>query len=402
MNASGMTIRERLRGVVKDPSVREAFFVFTLTRALLLAIVLATAVANYDYRLAPDYHPDDPHPVVSLKGVKILKSLEHTLGRGDVGWYQGIAQNGYERIPFEGTTGQHSWAFFPLYPVLLGFVGRVIGYYTIPGALLSSAFFFVALVLLHKLVLGSGFGSAVADRAVFYTAVFPASYFSSLPMTEGLCLMLMVASFLAAERGRWWAAGVCGAFTSATRLSGVLLTPALTLLYAQRTRRESWGPQLLWLAMIPLGLLSFMVFLWSITGNPLAFVDVQKGWNRNSAPPWTTLYEYLSRPRSIIEPWNFRALNFAAAILGLGAAVFWAARKHWAFATFTLFSVLLPLATGTLQSNARYMSVVFPIFIALAIAGQRPRLDQTIRVVFLVLFTIMTFSFAMRLSFASS
>ena len=394
-------MRERLARVVKDVSVREAFFVFTLTRTLLLAIFIATSVANYDYRRAPDYNPDDPHPTVSLKGVKILKSLEHTLERGDPGWYNGIAQTGYERAPFEATQ-QHNWVFFPLYPLLMGFVGRVVGYYLIPGALLSSVFFFVALILLHKLVLASGFDRAVADRALFYTAVFPASYFSSLPMTEGLYLMLTVASFLAATQGRWWAAGLCGAFTSATRLSGVLLMPALTLLYAQRTRRESWGPQLLWLGIIPLGLLSFMAFLWSITGNPLACVDGVKGWQRYGGLPWLTLYDYLLTPRNLIDPWNFRALHFASAILALGAAAFWAWRKHWAFATFTLFAVLLPLASGTLHSTARYMSVVFPIFIALAIAGHRPRLDQTIRIVFLVLFTIMTFSFAMRLSFASS
>ena len=401
MKEARASMRERLRAVVNDASVREAFFVFTLTRSLLLAIFIATSVANYDYRLAPDYNPDDPHPIVSLKGVKILKSLEHTVGRGDSGWYQGIAQGGYERAPFEATR-QHNWVFFPLYPLLLGFVGRVVGYYAIPGALLSSGFFFVALILLHKLVLASGFERAVADRALFYTAVFPASYFSSLPMTEGLYLMLTVASFLAAVRGRWWLAGLCGAFSSATRLSGVLLMPALTLLYVQRTRRESWSPQILWLGIIPLGLLSFMAFLWSITGNPFACIDAVKGWQRNGGPPWLTLWEYLKTPRFLIEPWNFRALHFAAAILGLWAAAFWAWRRHRSFAFLTLFAVLLPLSSGTLHSTARYMSVVFPIFIALGIVASRPRLDQTIRVVFLVLFTIMTYSFAMRLSFASS
>jgi hypothetical protein len=401
MNRITMALRARLCAVARDASVREAFFVFALTRTLLLAIFVATSVANYDYRLAPDYNPDDPHPIVSLKGVKILKRLDHTLARGDSGWYNGIAQKGYERRPFESTQ-QHNWVFFPLFPMLMGLVGRLVGYYLIPGALLSASFFFVALILLHKLVLTSGFEPPVADRAVFYTAVFPASYFSSLPMTEGLYLMLTLASFLAAARGRWWAAGVFGAFTSATRLSGVLLAPALTLYYLQRTRRSEAGVQTLWLGVIPLGLVSFMVFLWSITGNPFACIDAVKGWGRTGAAPWMTLYEYLLTPRAIIDPWNFRTLHFASAILALGVAAFWAWRRHWAFAFFTLFAVLLPLSSGTLHSTARYMSVVFPIFIALAILAIRPRLDQTIRVIFLVLFTIMAYSFAMRLSFASS
>jgi hypothetical protein len=115
-----------------------------------------------------------------------------------------------------------------------------------------------------------------------------------------------------------------------------------------------------------------------------------------------TLYEYVTNPLSVIEPWNFRTLNFAAAILALGAAIYWLRRQQWAFATLTLLVILLPLSSSTLQSAARYVSVIFPVFIALAVAGRTARVDQSIRVVFLVLFGLMTFFFAMRFSFASA
>ena len=158
----------------------------------------------------------------------------------------------------------------------------------------------------------------------------------------------------------------------------------------------------MWLALVPVGLLGFMLFLWRITGNPLAFVDANAAWERSAGFFLLTLYDYLKNPLRIIGPWDFRALNFGAAILALGAAYFWARRREWAFATFTFLAILLPLSSGALQSTARFVAVIFPVFIALAVAGRRPRVDQLIRVVFLVLFALMTLSFSLRFSFASA
>jgi hypothetical protein len=195
---------------------------------------------------------------------------------------------------------------------------------------------------------------------------------------------------------------VIGSFASATRLAGVLLLPALVLFYWQRARRSLWRRDLMWLALVPAGLCGFVLFLWRITGNPLAFVDGIAAWERPGGFFWLTLYDYVKNPLNLIEPWNFRALNFGAAILALGAAYFWARRREWAFASFTFLAILLPLSSGTLHSTARYVAVTFPVFIALAVAGRRPRVDQVIRTVFLVLFALMTLSFGLLFSFAAA
>ena len=396
----GIALGEKLRGLARDQSVREALFVFALTRTLVFAIFIVAGAATLD-ATAPGFDREDPHPVASVRTRLIKQQLEHTLGRGDSSWYALIAQQGYDRVAFEARP-QHNWVFFPLYPLLVRLGGGLTGEYLIWGALLSNGLFFIALILLHKLVTALGHDESTAGRAVFYTAAFPVSYFFSLPVTEALYLCLVVGSFLAAARGRWWAAGVIGGFASATRLAGVLLLPALALFYGQRVRRSRWGRDMMWLALVPVGLLAFMLFLWRITGNPLAFVDAIAAWERPGGFFLLTLYDYLKHPLRIIQPWDFRTLNFGAAILALGAVYFWARRKQWALATFAFLAILLPLSSGTLQSTARYVAVIFPVFIALAVAGRRPRVDQVIRAVFLVLLAVMTLSYTLRFSFAAA
>lgn len=74
-------------------------------------------------------------------------------------------------------------------------------------------------------------------------------------------------------------------------------------------------------------------------------------------------------------------------------------RREWALALYTLIGVLLPLSTSTLQSLARYTMVIFPVFIVLAIAGRSPRIDQTIRAVFLSLLVLISALYAAHFTF---
>lgn len=390
-----------LRRLFYDRSVREAAFVFAVTRSIVLIIFVLVGNVSLD-RNAPDYNPTDQHPTVSLRHVTIGRTLRKTLERGDAGWYMGIAREGYERIPFSQTE-QHNWGFFPLYPLLMRAVGAATGEYLLGGALLSNIFFFFALILLHKLVLRWGFDEQIADRAIFYLATFPTSYFFSLAMTESLFLFLVVASFYQGVRGRWWAAGAFGALASAARVNGVLLLPALLLLYWQRNDKSfKLRRDVLWLLLVPLGLLLFMFYLWTITGNPLAFKDILVTWNRRNGFFLFTLLNYLSNPLDLIEPWNFRLMNFASAILCFVVAYYWARRREWTLSFYTLAAVVLPLSSMSLVALSRYTAVVFPVFIALALVGRRKRVDQTIRVVFVVLFALMTIFFAAMFSFAAA
>lgn len=387
----------KLRRVTRDRSIREAVFVFALTRVMIFVIVVVVGqtVVNLEGK---QFYQDVLDPSTSFQRAPIGRRLRQAIARGDASWYCAVSEEGYERQPFDASV-QRKWAFFPLYPIVLRIARTVTGECVGTGVFLSNVFFFLALIFLHKLTLEWGFDSGTANRAIFYLAVYPTSYFFSLPFTESLFLLLTVCSFLAARRERWLLVGILGALASATRSGGVLLFPALALYSFLRYR--TWRPkEMLPLLLMPMGLIAFMILLWNYTGNPLAFKDVQVAWGRQPRFFIFTLWEYLYNVRDVAFPWNPIALNFAAVLGALGGGLYLLKRREWVLSLYTFTMLLLPLSTSSLQSVTRYVSVIFPIFIALGILGSRPRVDHTIKVIFIVLFGLLTALWAAHVSWA--
>ncbi len=379
------TIWQRL---VRDRGLRSTVFAFTLTRLLVFGIFLLGT--NFKV-VEPNriFGVDAEELQVSLKEPGVFDRLSLLAMRGDGGWYLHIADRGYERIPFDQTQPRN-WAFFPLWPLVWRAAATVTGGFLLTGIVLSNLCFFFALLLLHRLAIAFGLDDGVADRTVFYVAAFPTSYFFSLPMSESLFLLLTVGSFLAARRNSWWIASLLAALAATTRVSGLLLLPALLILQWQSDGRLKPSLKTLSLALVPLGVLAYMAYLKSITGHALAFLEIQPAWGRKAQFFVVTLFEYLSDPLELSYKWNFKWLNFLAALLGFVCGFVLLKRKQWALGVFTLGAVIIPLSSGTLQSMTRYMMVVFPICFVLAVAGRSPRIDQIVRAVCLVSLGIMT------------
>lgn len=380
----------------RDPAVRAALYVFALTRLFVFAVLVLGGqvghVMSGSYQTTRDFH-------LELGRVPVARLLRENVQVADINWYHGIAENGYERRPFTADQPRN-WAFFPLFPLLWREAARLTGEMVVTGVLLSNLFFFAALVLLYKTARAFGLDDPDARRALFYLGVFPVSYFFSLPLTESLFLLLTVGSFYAARRERWWLAGLCGALASATRVTGVLLLPALLLLHWQQHGRDWRRASLLGPALVPAGLLSFMYFLYVTTGNPLAFKDILVTWGRSTGLFLVPLWQFLARPGLIAIPWDFKPLNFAAAVLALACGVVLLRRRQWALACYTLTSVVVALSSLLLQSQARYAMVLFPVYMVLATAGRRPRVDEIIRFAFVALFAVMLALFAAHFSLA--
>ena len=144
-----------------------------------------------------------------------------------------------------------------------------------------------------------------------------------------------------------------------------------------------------------------MIFCWRMTGIPWAFMSAQASWGRRFGFFLMPLIEYLGRPYDIAYPWNVLILNFAAAILSLWAVYVLARRRDWALSVYQLLIILMPLSTLTLLSLARYSSLFFPLFVALAVSTQpESRFDQSIRFIFAALLALMTALFASHVTFA--
>lgn len=399
-------VSETIRRVIRDRSVRAALFTFTLSRTTVLVIFVLVGLM----KTGPSWFPAHFDAYISLDKAPVARVLRERVLTADVNWYVGIAEHGYEQRPFNNDVPRN-WAFFPLFPLLLHLASFVTGEFVITGMVLSHLCFLLALFMLHRVSLLFGLDADDADRCVFYLAVFPTSYFFSLPLPESLFLMLTVGSFYFAKREKWWLCGLCGLLASATRTSGVLLLPALALLYWEMYRPIKIGKMgtlrtlrkdSLALLLIPGGLLAFMVYLHVITGNAFAFKGAMAAWGRKPGFFISPLYEYLHHPTEIAAQWDFRLLNFLAVVIGLVCGVVLLKRRQFPLAVFALLSLLVALSSALLQSQARYTMVVFPIYMTLAIWGRRPKFDQLIRAVFLLLFGLMTALFAAHFTLALS
>ena len=345
--------------------------------------------------------PNDAY--ILLKDAQISRQLRKTMSQADANHYMGIAQEGYDRSPFDlNNPRSHSFAFFPLLPMLVWVIRQITHDPMLWSAALCNLFLFFALVLLYRLTLAFGYGDSVARRTIFYLAAFPVSYFFSMPFTESLFVFLTVASFYAAKRERWWLAGVAGMFASATRLTGIMLLPSLLVLSWQ-IYRSVQVRKVASLLLIPIGLLSYMFFCWRWSGDPLAFVHASQAWGRRpSAFFLSALFNYLIRPYEIVAGWHFNLLNACCALLCFFCIYVLARKREWALALYTFLAVLLPLSSGILQSLERYTMGFFPVFIGLAIAVRSAHVDQAIRFTFIFLLGIMTFLFTIGIAAALS
>jgi len=191
-----------------------------------------------------------------------------TFDHWDAEWFLEIARNGYDET---------SAAFFPLYPALVSLLGSSLVWGTLLS-LVAAGFgaWFVSEIARERL------GASGARDTVLVLALFPTAFVFTSVYSDGLFLMLSAASFLAAERGRPWVAGLAGASAVATRSMGLALLPALVYLLWPRRRADAW--RLLPLLLLPFALGLYALYLDREVGDAFAFTDAQaSGWERELA-----------------------------------------------------------------------------------------------------------------------
>jgi hypothetical protein len=370
---------------------------------LVLAVLLLSS--NLVLKFPERHFGIDPNETqIELAPGTAVDELRRVTIQADGGWLYLVAQNGYEPGPFDSTK-THNWAFLPLYPILWRALAFVTGGYALTGIALSTILFFFALMVVHKTAIAFVGDAVIANRSVLYMAIFPLSYFYSLPRTESLFLLLTASTFLAAKKERWATAGLLGALASLTRVNGIFLLPSVLILFFELRRNFKLEVRLLWLLLMPAGLIGHMLFLKGLTGNSFAFLDVQAAWGHSSRVFLGPLVEYIESPGLIIRDWDLRTLNFIVAVLVITCGIILARRKEWAFAFYTIVCIVLPLsaaAENSLQSIARYGMVLFPVFFVLARAGSSRVFDQTLQTTFIVFLGILTACYGLMLTFAMS
>lgn len=364
---------------------RQATAAFAGSRLLVLAAALVGASWIDASGRANEERFDDAALTHPFGG--IADDLLSPLARWDSTWYLELARDGYE--------GGLDTAFFPLYPML---VRAFVLPFPSEGALLLSAYavslgcFLGALWLLHRLV-ELELGRGVATASVWLLALFPAAVYFGAPYSESLFLLVSVGAFYAARTGRWaWAGGLAAA-ASATRSAGLVLLLPLALIWLDSRPRRLSG--LTWLALAPLGVAGYALYLGLHHGDALAFVDAQEAWHRDFAGPFVGVWD------GVLAAWDGTRVDLMlfAFLVFAGVAVFGALRRlPRAYGAYAFVALAIPLSYPVdpqpLMSLPRFMSVLFPLFVWLAVVTEERRRTAPVAAISAVGLALFTAGFA--------
>ena len=301
----------------------------------------------------------------------------------DCNAYERLAIHGYEGRPENFDKGDaNNWAFFPFYSILVWATTKLTGMSALlAGTILSWLFTVGAAIMSWPLFEGR-------YRAYVLFCVFlfvgPFSYYFTTLYTEGLFILLTIAGFVLLRQRDYVTAGLTGALMSATRSTGLLFMAAIVIAALQNHLKDGgtlrgfvaslWKRTdlLLALALVPVGISCFALYLWVHSGDALAFSHIQRAWGRAFANPFWNLWLTIEL--------QFRNGNFTtistdlafglAAIFGMAMSAVMAWKGRWDWAVFSLFGVLLPLSTNA-YSMLRFVVGLAPVLIVSALLFSR-------------------------------
>ena len=391
LSAKGHRLAERATAwLVRLDWVMAPLLAFGLSRSL---IFLVGFIGDAYFETAGDHWVADPNsPFLNM------------WAKWDSQWYVQIALKGYSFQPGE----MSNVAFFPMYPIAMRVVARLLSVNVVlAGFIVSNVSFLLALIYLYRLAVLELDDRLAAQRTIFYVAFFPTAFFFNAIYTESLFLFLTVATMYYARRRWWLAAAMFGLLASATRNIGVLMWGLVMWEWLRCNgwrittihRRTSWvalwqgvrshWEQVLLIAVIPCGLLLYMLFLHSNFGTPFAFIEVQSAWHRENVGPVVVLMNDIERVFDVqVKQWYFMLFfNTVASLFGLAMAPFVWRRLGEGYALYILILLLVPLASST-GSVPRYLLPLFPIFMVLGGWGRRAVIDHALLAAFAMLLTI--------------
>ncbi len=346
------TVPQRLLDIDWRWALPRILLVFLVTRLLVLVVLVAVETTQ---PAPPEGIRADDRPILG------------SLTAWDGGYYLDIVENGYraEADPFP------NYAFFPAYPVLVrGATLLTGGDISLAAVIVSNVALFAALIAFYALSLRH----LTPDRgiwALWFLLLAPGAIGFSMSYTEGLFLIFACGAFFAAETRRPWAVGILLALAALTRVPGILLLLPIVVMYIGR---DGWRPTRDWipllLPIIALGV--FFLYLWDLTGDPLATFSAQDYWRStgpNAEELVATQVDETSEATMVISTAPSYVIGLWIATIAFYAFLFVYFRHdrlpaaYWIVALLGIVGVF---ASGKLLSAPRYIVASFPFYWVLA------------------------------------
>ncbi|MEW6402216.1 MAG: mannosyltransferase family protein [Chloroflexota bacterium] len=298
--------------------------------------------------------------------------------RWDAGHYYSIAAEGYAKHPEDA-------GFFPLYPLLVGFLSRATGTsIAIIGFLVSNVSLLISTLLFYRIARNIKDDHIFALRSVLAMLVFPTSFFYFALYAESLYLLFaLVGTYLALEKRQFVTSGLALGISSLARPVGWLLD---IVLVGEFVRRKEFSVKALvslglGVFLSGLGIVLYVYYLYRLLGTFLAIPEAQAAWPRHWAFPWDTYWQGLkimATPSLIRENWFVYAMNVCDLMFTTFAAVvivisfIWANRKEfpWSLAAYSTVAFLFFLSSqnelpSPLWGMTRWVASLFPMYFIL-------------------------------------
>ena len=295
----------------------------------------------------------------------------------DSRWYVTVAQRGYLLVPGR----QSDPAFFPLYPLILRLAHHAGVSLMAGGIILSNLALPAALLALYELG-RRHFAEPVARRAAIYASVFPMGFVFSMVYPQSFVLLAIALTALLALHDRFGVAAIFAAAATLARPEGVFLVlplAACAVAAWPRLNSAARGRAIAAVAAAPMALLTYPLYLRWALHDFGAWGAAQRAWGR--AFSLTGLPQAVARlpPPLQHNPWLARdAVAVALYVFLLVLAARAGTPRAWIVAG--LLVLLVPLASGSIESEARFGMLAPALYWGLAALASTARRDRAIRV----------------------
>ncbi|NNN01441.1 MAG: hypothetical protein HKL86_06390 [Acidimicrobiaceae bacterium] len=312
--------------------------------------------------------------IVHRQGGRAMSTgLVSSLTHWDAHWYIGIARHGYPTL--------RAHAFYPAYPALIRLVSPVFGY---SGGALVIAWVAAVFAVWGVIDVTSRFTRP--ETALMAGLLFvwnPASIFLMAAYPEGLLVALMIWSLRFALDRRWWPAALLAGVASCVLPQGTITSLAVVLgvLVAEPSNRR-FAKALLVGVIGEVGLISYVIFCWATTGNPLVIPKAESvGWHNQFTYPFHVVLRQLVMIVNSPASGQVRSvyvLNACAGILGgamaaIGLYLGWRERRLLLPAVLLALGVLVSVLTIDIgvDSTARFILFQAPLYVIGAVIADR-------------------------------
>jgi Mannosyltransferase (PIG-V) len=328
-------------------------------RVLVLAgYVLAVAVSN---RLVGQ-HPEQ---------------LNNGLLAWDGTFYRDLATSGYRSLPVGALR------FFPLFPLLGRLVAAPLGGHVgVVLVVLANGLSLAVLVLVRRLVVLEKDDLALADRAVWCMAIFPAAFVLVFAYSESLMLVVTLALFLCLRRGRWWWVAPLGLAAALSRPLGVVVAVPVMVEAVRGWRTLTpgdWAARAAGVVAPFVGLATYLAWVGHAFGNWRLPFTVQDDLRGGVRFPVSRIIEGFHQLAGSQRFGDGLHLPFLLGLLVLLVVVF----RTWPllYGLYASAILVLALSAENLNSIERYGMSAFPLLLALAVVMRPPQVDRAVMAV---------------------